>query len=137
MDIVHVLTYKEVLKIMGHSYTGEITHDVSHYFHPTTSDQRLRLHMNSSKALTDPTLEQIMISDHPPFVKRAEGQDVAVVGASANLLEPRSKGHNGFIVVARAVSRGMGRPFERALKCLVDTFSEKPSIAPNAWGVTH
>lgn len=97
----------EVLSIMGHSYAGEITHDVSHYFHQATPAQRLRYHLNSSKALTDPTLEQIMISDHPPFIKRNEDPQIHMVDGLTNLRAATTVDHVGFAEYACAVSQAM------------------------------
>lgn len=87
---------------MGHSHAGEITHDVSHYFSSATPEQRLAHHMNTSTALTDPTLEQIMISDHPPFAKRDTEREVAE--------------ENGFVEFARTVSLALARPFQRSIR---------------------
>ena len=86
---------------MGHSHAGEITHDVSHYFPSATPEQRLAHHMNTSTVLTDPTLEQIMISDHPPFAKRDTEREVAE--------------ENGLVEFTRTVSLVLARPFKRSI----------------------
>lgn len=103
----------EIVNIMGHSRAGEITHDVSHYFHPATPKQRLAHHMNTSKALTNPTLEQIMISDHPPFTKRNEDLNFAVAKGSPNFSEAKANKGTEFVDFVRVVSRVMGRPFQQ------------------------
>lgn len=103
----------EIVNIMGHSRAGQITHDVSHYFHPATPKQRLAHHMNTSKALTNPTLEQIMISDHPPFNKRNEDLVTAVAKGFPDFSEATTDNGNDFVDFVRVVSRVMGRPFQR------------------------
>ena len=57
---------------MGHSHAGEIIHDVSHYFKPAVPPLRLTHATNATQPIKNPTLEQIMISDHPPFAKRGD-----------------------------------------------------------------
>ena len=52
---------------MGHSYTGQITHDVSHYFQSETPDPHSRHHLNTTGAFKSLSIEQIMSSDHPPY----------------------------------------------------------------------
>lgn len=98
---------------MGHSRAGEITHDVSHYFHPATPKQRLAHHMSTSKALTNPTLEQIMISDHPPFTKRNEDLVNAVANGFHDLSEAKPDNGNEFVDFVRVISRVKGRPFQQ------------------------
>ena len=104
-----------MLNIIGHSDAGEITHDVSHYFPSATPEQRLAHHMNTSTALTDPTLEQIMISDHPPFAKRDTELELAVAEAFPDLLKPEKDNQNGFVEFARTVSLVLARPFKRSI----------------------
>ena len=99
---------------MGHSHEGEITHDVSHYFPSATPEQRLAHHMNTSTVLTDPTLEQIMISDHPPFAKRAVELE-AVGEVFPDLLKPETDNENGFVQFARTVSLVLTRPSKRSI----------------------
>ncbi|KAL8796827.1 MAG: hypothetical protein Q9195_000910 [Heterodermia aff. obscurata] len=105
----------EILNIIGHSYAGEVTHDVSHYFSSATPEQRFAHHMNTSTVLTDPTLEQIMISDHPPFAKRDTELEVAGAEASSDLLKPGTDNENGFLAFARTVSLVLARPFKRSI----------------------
>lgn len=87
---------------MGHSYAGEITHDVSHYFHLATPEQRLANHLNTSNALTNPTLEQVMISDHPPFAKRADDLKTAMEKDFPYSGEPANY-KNGFVDFVRSL----------------------------------
>ena len=104
-----------MLNIIGHSDAGEITHDVSHYFSSATPEQRLAHHMNTTTALTDPTLEQIMISDHPPFAKRDTELELAVADAFPDLLKPEKKNENGFVEFAHTISLVLARPFKRSI----------------------
>ena len=120
----------EVLSIMGHSHAGEITHDVSHYFHPATPAQRLRLHLNGSKALTDPTLEQIMISDHPPFIKRNKVSEIYMLDGLTNLRAATTAGHVGFAENTSAVSQAMRHGLKRGFEAFVGTWLDHSAIIP-------
>ena len=99
---------------MGHSHAGEITHDVSHYFPSATPEQRLAHHMNTSTVLADPTIEQIMISDHPPFAKRAVELE-AVGEVFPELLKPETDNENCFVHFARTVLVVLTCPFKRSI----------------------
>ena len=117
---------------MGHSHAGEITHDVSHYFHQATPAQRLRLHLNGSKALTDPTLEQIMISDHPPFIKRNKDPETYMLDGLTNLRVATTVDHVGFSEYTCAVSQAMRHGLKRGFEAFVGTWLGKSAIIPNS-----
>ena len=113
---------------MGHSDAGEITHDVSHYFSSATPEQRFAHHMNTSTALTDPTLEQIMISDHPPFAKRDTELELAIAEAFPALLKPKTDNKNGLVEFARTVSLVLARPFKRSIKATFGVSLSPPQL---------
>ena len=86
--------------------------------------------MNSSKALTDPTLEQIMISDHPPFIKRNENPDYTMADGLTNLRAPTTIDHLDFADYACAVSQAMRHCLKRGFEAFVGTWLGKSSIMP-------
>ena len=86
--------------------------------------------MNSSKALTDPTLEQIMISDHPPFIKRNENPENFVADGLTDLGATDTVDHVGFAEYACAVSQAMRHRLKRGFETFVDAWVGKSSIIP-------
>lgn len=102
----------EILNIMGHS-SGQITHDVSHYFQSETPDAHARDHFNTTTAFKSLSLEQIMSSDHPPY-KRDESLLAAASKAFSQLVEPKGDNHNGFVDSTHALLSAYGRPIKRS-----------------------
>jgi len=102
----------EILNIMGHS-SGQIIHDVSHYFQSETPDAHAQHHLNTTTAFKSLSLEQIMSSDHPPY-KRDESFRAAVPKAFPKLVEPKGDNFNGFVDLTHGVLQAPGRPIKRS-----------------------
>lgn len=102
----------EILKIMGHS-SGQITHDVSHYFQSETPDAHARHHLNTTTAFKNLSLEQIMSSDHPPY-KRDESLRAAAPKAFPLLVELMGDNCNGFVDLTHGLLQTSGRPIKRS-----------------------
>ena len=103
----------EILNIIGHSHSGKITHDISHYFEVEESDVGSQQRFNNSKILKSSTLEQVMSSDHPPF-KRDDGLRAAVAEAFPKLLEPVDDTQDSFVYLGHAILQTLGALFVRS-----------------------
>ncbi len=114
----------EILNIMGHS-SGQITHDVSHYFQSETPDAHARHHLNTTTAFKSLSLEQIMSSDHPPY-KRDESLRAAAPKAFPMLVEPTGDNRNGFVHLTHGLLQTSGRPIKRSN--LTGTRQETPPM---------
>lgn len=105
---------------MGHSHSGKITHDISHYFESESPIHRLRHRFNATTAFKSLSLEQVMSSDHPPFMKRNEHLQAAAAADAAavekafpKLLEPERDSHNTLVHFKYAVLQAGGQPIKR------------------------
>ena len=103
----------EILNIIGHSHSGQITHDISHYFEVEESDVGSQQRFNNSKILKSSTLEQVMSSDHPPF-KRDDGLRAAVTEAFPKLLEPVDDTQDSFVYFGHAILQTLGALYARS-----------------------
>ena len=97
----------EILNIIGHSHSGQITHDISHYFEVEESDAGSQHSFNNSKILKSSTLEQVMSSDHPPF-KRDDGLRAAVAEGFPKLLEPVVDTQDSLVYFGHAILQTLG-----------------------------